>query len=530
MPLRDILERGYFPKELPNPFVTSLFAASATSAVGLPKDFNPTLVGANPRVRSAKQVKYSHARGGLLRRPLSIPNPLTFYYLAREIDQHWSALQAHVGGTTLSATRPVFAPIGRAIQGAQSQSMGPTLAVQTRLNNRYVLKTDINRFYQSIYTHSIPWAVHTKPFAKANRGMAHIGNRLDFLTRNGQDGQTVGISIGPDTSLVLAEILMQRCDRELLNTIPGLRGHRFIDDYELGFKTRTDAENAFHLLEKILSEYELALNPRKTVVEELPCPMEALWVAPLRSFPLRTTAAGQASDLVSFFDAAFELNRRFPGEAVLQFAVSRLRSMTVIPQNWTLFQRLLLNVAVPEPAALPFVLEAIIDRVNAGASPARGEIEEALNTILVEHAELGHSSEVAWALWACLALGIGLTTASVMAVSCCDDSVVAVLSLHCQSRGLGAIPLNTSLWMGYMNSQALYEENWLLAYEANIKGWLPSPGRRDHVTADRNFGFLKANGVSFYDPARAVPIALTAPVPVPRPVIPPSRPGRYGYS
>jgi hypothetical protein len=407
--------------------------------------------------------------------------------------------------------------------------MGPTLAVQTRLNNRYVLRTDINRFYQSIYTHSIPWAVHTKPFAKANRGMAHIGNRLDLLTRSGQDGQTVGIPIGPDTSLVLAELLMQRCDRELLNTIPGLRGHRFIDDYELGFKTRTDAESAFHLLEKILSEYELSLNPRKTVVEELPCPMEAPWRAPLRSYPMRTTAAGQASDLVSFFDAACELNRRHSGEAVLQFAVGRLRSIVVIPQNWNLFQRLLLNVAVPEPAVLPFVLEAIIDRVNAGAAPARGDIEEALNTILVEHAELGHSSEVAWALWACLALGIGLTTVAASAISRCDDSVVALLSLHCQSRGLVATPLNTSLWMGYMNSQALYEENWLLSYEANIKGWLPSRGRRDHVAADPNFGFLKANGVSFYDSSRAVPVAPAATVPVPRPVIPPPRPGDYGY-
>lgn len=189
MSLTDILERGYFPKELPIPFNTSLFAAVA-AGVGLPKEFNPTLVGSNPKVRSAKPTKYSHARGGLLRRPLSIPNPLTFYRLAREIDHHWAALQPHIGGTQLSSTRPVFMPTGRAIQGAQSQSMRSMLAAHTRLNNRYVLRTDINRYYQSIYTHSIPWAVHTKAIAKANRTMALIGNCLDLLTRAGQDGQT----------------------------------------------------------------------------------------------------------------------------------------------------------------------------------------------------------------------------------------------------------------------------------------------------------------------------------------------------
>jgi hypothetical protein len=31
---------------------------------------------------------------------------------------------------------------------------------------RYVLKTDVARFYHSIYTHSIPWVIHGKAAAK----------------------------------------------------------------------------------------------------------------------------------------------------------------------------------------------------------------------------------------------------------------------------------------------------------------------------------------------------------------------------
>ena len=73
-----------------------------------------------------------------------------------------------------------------------------------------------------------------------------------------------------------------------------------------------------------------------------------------------------------------------------------------------------------------------------------------------------------------------------------------------------------------MTQDALYDEHWLLSYEANIKGWLPSLGAADHVAADPNFGFLKANGVHFYDatlgsPAPAVP---AAPAPVPLPTMP----------
>jgi hypothetical protein len=262
MALCDILGRGYFPKELPAPFVTTPFASTmAAVALALPASFNCNLVG-NARLPIGKPAKYSHARGGLLRRQLCMPNPVLQFLLCRELDCNWSALQPHIGGTALSATNPVLAQTGRAIQGAYPQDARRELAVRTRLNNKYILSTDISRFYPSIYTHSIPWALHSKASAKANRGMNLLGNRLDCLIRYGQDGQTVGIPIGPDTSLVIAEILMQRCDEELANACPSIRGHRFIDDYELGFRNRTDAEDAFHRLETILADYELALNPR----------------------------------------------------------------------------------------------------------------------------------------------------------------------------------------------------------------------------------------------------------------------------
>jgi hypothetical protein len=65
-----------------------------------------------------------------------------------------------------------------------------------------------------------------------------------------------------------------------------------------------------------------------------------------------------------------------------------------------------------------------------------------------------------------------------------------------------------------MTPEALYDEYWLLAYEANIKNWLPSVGGVDHVSADVNFGFLKANGVHFYDTNLAAP-PIVAPAAAP---------------
>ncbi len=56
-----------------------------------------------------------------------------------------------------------------------------------------------------------------------------------------------------------------------------------------------------------------------------------------------------------------------------------------------------------------------------------------------------------------------------------------------------------------MHEGELVEGQWLLAYEANVKGWLPNKGGVDFVAADKYFGPMKAAGVSFYDELAAMP-------------------------
>ncbi len=65
---------------------------------------------------------------------------------------------------------------------------------------RYLLRTDISRFYPSVYTHSIPWAIHGKEYSKQHRFDKNLGNQLDKLVQSCQYGQTNGIPIGPDTT------------------------------------------------------------------------------------------------------------------------------------------------------------------------------------------------------------------------------------------------------------------------------------------------------------------------------------------
>jgi hypothetical protein len=74
---------------------------------------------------------------------------------------------------------------------------------------------DVRAFFHSIYTHAIAWAIHGKEVAKQQRGTALYGNLIDLLCRNAQDGQTIGLPVGPDTSRLIAEIVAAAMDVQL---------------------------------------------------------------------------------------------------------------------------------------------------------------------------------------------------------------------------------------------------------------------------------------------------------------------------
>jgi hypothetical protein len=63
--------------------------------------------------------------------------------------------------------------------------------------------------------------------------------------------------------------------------------------------------------------------------------------------------------------------------------------------------------------------------------------------------------------------------------------------------------LDTGNWLLSMSAQGLNSHMWLLAYEADLKGWLVGTPP-NFVDQDRYFSVLKAKRISFYDERRNV--------------------------
>lgn len=135
----------------------------------------------------------------------------------------------------------------------------------------YVVSTDIYNFYESIYTHSISWAMHGKQVAKDNvRDFTLLGNKLDKLFQNAHDGQTNGIPTGNVLSDLVSELILKDMDELIGGMIDklGVKAFRYRDDFRFVCKDRRDARKMLDGLALMLNnEYGLTLNQSKTKIE-----------------------------------------------------------------------------------------------------------------------------------------------------------------------------------------------------------------------------------------------------------------------
>lgn len=496
----DLCGYGFLPKELPPPFSSESFGALIQDA------WEPTLrnSGQGRRVLHSLPMSYNLFRSGTLRREISIPNPLHFAKLSHWIEQNWDELDEVAGLSPWTFTRPSVCPTGsprRAISANRTRRVFNLARMKKRVGARFMLKTDISRFYSSIYTHALEWAIHTKEEVKANRQLPRGQQRrlwgcdFDKKSRALNGDQSVGLAIGPDTSLLSSEILLSRVDQVLSGRIDCLGGVRYIDDYELYFASRASVEEGLATMQEVMAQYGLALNPSKTEIVDLPQPMEPEWVRRLRPLRIKPRGSGQRGDLINLFDASIDLVRMSPdGSYVLVYVLGMIDNIEVLPQNWTILESILLQIVILEPGTIRLVLRQFLKYRRLGRSLDLTRIGLALSEIVVGHGRQGHGSEVAWAIWVHISLGINIVEREALVIQAMEDSVVALLALDARRRGLFEHGISIDLWQGLMRPEGLYGSSWMLVYEAANKGWL----RGEFLSDNPDYGYMSNRGVEFY--------------------------------
>lgn len=503
-----LLAIGYLPSQLPPSFVTrdlatqhAAFYAAWLALQDLPKKG----VALVPKAPSSKAELFSVARVGHQRRSTSLPNPVAQTYLATHVSAHWGEFVAHYRMSRLSASHPRFLRYGSRAASIPSMQLLYDRKVAISAGYRFMLRTDLSRFFPTIYTHSVPWAFHTKSIAKKykNPTPKYFGNLLDLALRQAQDGQTIGIPIGPDTSHMIAEAIATSVDLELKKRLKGWpAGFRYVDDYYLFFATLKGAEAALAALVRALKEFELQINFEKTFTCSVIEISDDFWTHQLRNFNIASSRRRQASDINHFFELAKDLARKNADESVMVYAMKRVSSTIVRKECWDSFEAHVCHVALAYSNTLQTIARLLSTYARVGYPLNRTRLARFVNAVIEDHAPLGHHSEVAWCLWMCKDLGLSLNHSNVDRISEMHSSVCALLLLDLSHAGSLPKAPKMSYWQTFETPDALHGELWLLSYEAGMRGW---GGFSDaHIRADPHFEILRFANTHFYDVAASV--------------------------
>jgi len=143
-----------------------------------------------------------------------------------------------------------------------------------------LLKLDISKCFDSLYTHSISWALLGKHGVKKqiNKSRSFFSGQFDALMQNLNFNETNGVIIGPEFSRIFAELILQKIDLNLSNELAenSIRKgvdyeiYRYVDDYFIFFNETKHKEAIIKFLQLQLKEYKLSLNNEKLVLYTSP--------------------------------------------------------------------------------------------------------------------------------------------------------------------------------------------------------------------------------------------------------------------
>lgn len=137
-----------------------------------------------------------------------------------------------------------------------------------------MVQIDVSKCFDSIYTHSLPWAVLGKDQTKFSlkESKDTFGGRFDALMQDLNHKETNGIVIGPEFSRIFAEIILQAVDAELIMKLAEGENlthkvdyeiFRYVDDFFVFCNEESTQLKIFETLQEILKSKKLSINTAK---------------------------------------------------------------------------------------------------------------------------------------------------------------------------------------------------------------------------------------------------------------------------
>lgn len=493
---KALLSKGMFPRDLPPVFTTA----------DLGKKFS-ALSTAIKKSKRTKPERYSLPKARFGRRMSYIVNPIPYFLLCGDIANNWPLIRKHLKASKISAYVPAFFGKSRAIKEIDFKKIRERKIVGGS-GHTYVLTTDYARFFPTIYTHSIPWALHSKSVAKVNtKDLSLLGNLLDMRVMQLQEGQTAGIPIGPDASYILAEIVASSIDCEYVKISEQKPfGLRYVDDFTLFFSNRADAERALSFLSRAAGEYQIELNPEKTSILNITEESAEAWVFSLSHFLISGDEWLQRDSLAKLTEFCISLFAKYDDGSIGKYAIKKISSYVIATQHIDFAVACVLRLCAISPSAYSDAVAFISSYVRAGYKVDFAPITRFIENSVMAGLGLAHDLEVCWSLWLALELKIKISKLTKASLEKSQSSIVIVLSKLLFDQGLLRGGRFSPDMATFTPAPSSFEsDKWLLHYEGSRRHWF---GWSDTALKSSSMSPLDACDVNFLNLLAITPSIL----------------------
>lgn len=423
------------------------------------------------RDKPAELVRHNQSKRGGQRRIFSIPNPVFFIDAARYFHKHRRFLDSKLRSSNISSSVPKIDDRGNRFIKISTHAEFTSRRRMKLALSKYIVKTDASRYYHSVYTHSIPWAMHGKSASKADRKMKStniFGNELDFIVRQSQDQQTIGIPVGPDTSRIISELIMSSVDFEFLRICNRqVTASRLVDDMYIGAQSRDEAEFLLSCYRQALRLFELEINENKTHIFEASRDLEHFWpVAIRREIESFAELGGKAeSDFVYYTDEILRLTNENNDDGIIKYAIRKMDDFKIWNLYWLSAEQFLVRAIVNFPHCWDYTARVISWRNRTASIDAR-RWAQICRMSIEQNARNGNDAEVAWALWLMKEIdaNVDKSHCDIILDKCGSLPCLILLDLEHSGKIRGKFPRGKLY--DRLGKKPMLGPDWLLSYEA----------------------------------------------------------------
>lgn len=145
--------------------------------------------------------------------------------------------------------------------------------IQLEKSYRIMWKVDVANCFDTIYSHTISWAVKNKKFIKKHTSFSNqFCQEFDTLVQRSNNNETNGIPVGSEISRIFAEIIFQDIDLQIIENLELTYQYkngidyeilRYVDDFLIFSNSDKDATRICSVVPDCLNKYNLYINDSK---------------------------------------------------------------------------------------------------------------------------------------------------------------------------------------------------------------------------------------------------------------------------